>query len=149
MPSHSWQPPEVKGLLLGLIAPNPPGAKKKVAGVLEVSEVEKKENPLELSTTNWHLPRALPRLNKGVCHLPLRRLRASLVAQMVKRLPATRETRLRSLGQEDPLEKEMATTGTLAWRTPWTEETVGCSPWGCKESDTTELPFSHPFLYRD
>ena len=73
----------------------------------------------------------------------------SLVAQRLKRLPGMQETRLRSLGQEDPLEKEMATTGTLAWRTPWTEETVGCSPWGCKESDTTELPFSHPFLYRD
>ena len=47
------------------------------------------------------------------------------MAQMVKRLPATRETRVWPLGREDPLEKEMATTGTLAWRTPWTEETVG------------------------
>ena len=73
----------------------------------------------------------------------------SLVAQMVKHLPTMWETRVRSLGQEDPLEKEMATTGTLAWRTPWTEQTVGYSPWGCKESDTTELSFSHPFLYRD
>ena len=41
--------------------------------------------------------------------------RTSLVVQMVKRLPATRETRVRSLGQEDPLEKEMAThSSTLA-----------------------------------
>ena len=48
---------------------------------------------------------------------------ASLVAQMVKRLPAVRETQVRSLGQEDPLEKEMAThSSTLAWRIPWTEE---------------------------
>ena len=46
-----------------------------------------------------------------------------LVAQMVKRLPAIRETQVRSLGWEDPLEKEMAThSSILAWRIPWTEE---------------------------
>ena len=46
-----------------------------------------------------------------------------LVAQMVKRLPAVRETRVRSLGWEDPLEKEMAThSSNLAWKIPWTEE---------------------------
>ena len=45
------------------------------------------------------------------------------MAQMVKRLPAMRETQVRSLGQEDPLEKEMAThSSTLAWRIPWTKE---------------------------
>ena len=49
--------------------------------------------------------------------------RASLVAQMVKRLPTMRETQARSLGREDPLEKEMAThSSTLAWKIPWTEE---------------------------
>ena len=48
---------------------------------------------------------------------------ASLVAQMVKRLPAMQETRVRFLGQEDPLEKEMAIhSSTLAWKIPWTEE---------------------------
>ena len=51
---------------------------------------------------------------------------ASLVAQMIKRLPAMWETKgtgVRSLGQEDPLEKEMAThSNTLAWIIPWTEE---------------------------
>ena len=48
---------------------------------------------------------------------------ASLVAQMVKRLPTVRETRVRSLGWEDPLQKEMATHSCiLAWRIPWTEE---------------------------
>ena len=48
---------------------------------------------------------------------------ASLVAQMVKHLPAMRETRVRSLGQEDSLEKEIAThSSTLAWKIPWTEE---------------------------
>ena len=47
---------------------------------------------------------------------------ASLMAQRVKRLPATQETWVRSLGQEDPLEKEMAThSSTLAWKIPWTE----------------------------
>ena len=47
----------------------------------------------------------------------------SLVAQMVKRLSTMRETRVRSLGQEDPLEKEMAIhSSTIAWKTPWTEE---------------------------
>ena len=48
---------------------------------------------------------------------------ASLVAQTVKRLPGMRETWVRSLGWEDPLEKEMATqSSTLAWKIPWTEE---------------------------
>ena len=48
---------------------------------------------------------------------------ASLVAQMVKSLPAMQETWVRSLGQEDPLEKEMAThSGTLAWKIPWMEK---------------------------
>ena len=47
----------------------------------------------------------------------------SLVAQRLKRLPAMQETRVRSLGQEDTLEKAMAThSSTLAWRIPWREE---------------------------
>ena len=47
----------------------------------------------------------------------------SLVAQMVKHLPIMWETRVQSLGWEDPLEKEMAThSSTLAWKIPWTEE---------------------------
>ena len=45
----------------------------------------------------------------------------SLVAQMVKHLPTLRETRVRSLGQKDPLEKETHSS-TLAWRIPWMEE---------------------------
>ena len=56
---------------------------------------------------------------------------------MVKDLPVMQETQAQSLGQEDPQEKEMAThSSTLAWKIPWMEE--GNSPWGCKESDTTE-----------
>ena len=58
---------------------------------------------------------------------------------MVKRLPTMLETQVRSLGQEDPLEKEMAThSSILAWKIPWTEDLVGYSPWGHKESDMTE-----------
>ena len=49
-----------------------------------------------------------------------------LVAQTVKSLPAMQETRVQSLGQEDLLEKEMAThSSILAWRIPWTEEPGG------------------------
>ena len=45
------------------------------------------------------------------------------MAQRLKRLPGMQETWVRSLGQEDPLEKEMAThSSTLAWRIPWREE---------------------------
>ena len=50
-------------------------------------------------------------------------IRASLVAQMVKNLPAMQEILDQSQGQEDPLEKGMAThSSVLAWRFPWTEE---------------------------
>ena len=56
---------------------------------------------------------------------------ASLVAQRVKRLPEMYETWVRSLGQEDPLEKEMAThSSTLAWKTPLTEEPGGLQSMG-------------------
>ena len=48
---------------------------------------------------------------------------SSLVAQMVKRLPTMWKTMVRSLGWEDPLEKEMVThSSILAWKVPWTEE---------------------------
>ena len=55
----------------------------------------------------------------------------SLVAQRLKRLPAIQETWVQSLGQEDPLEKEMAThSSILAWRIPWTEEPGGLQSTG-------------------
>ena len=64
---------------------------------------------------------------------------ASLVAQRLKRLPAMRETWVRSLVWEDPMEKEMAThSSILAWRIPWTKEFGGLQSMGRKESDTTE-----------
>ena len=50
----------------------------------------------------------------------------SLVAQLVKNLPAMRETWVQSLGWEDPLEKGKAThSSILAWRTPWSVESMG------------------------
>ena len=63
---------------------------------------------------------------------PQRTVRASLVAQSVKNLPAVQETRVRSLGWEDPLEKEMAThSSILAWRiSSWTEEPGGLQSMG-------------------
>ena len=66
-------------------------------------------------------------------------INASLVAQMVKNLPATHEPWVHSLSQEDPLEKGMAThSSVLAWRIPWTEEPGGLQSMGGKESDMTE-----------
>ena len=55
----------------------------------------------------------------------------SLVAQTVKRLSTMPETRVRSLGWEDPLEKEMAPhSSTIAWKIPWTEEPGRLQPMG-------------------
>ena len=64
---------------------------------------------------------------------------ASLAAQMVKNPPAMQETWVRSPGQEDPLEKGIAThSSILAWRIPWTEEPGGLQSVSHKESDMTE-----------
>ena len=61
------------------------------------------------------------------------------MAHMIKSLPAMWEIWVRSLGQEDPLEKEMATRSRiLAWRIPWTEEPGKSQSMGSQKSDTTE-----------
>ena len=74
---------------------------------------------------------SLPREGIGY---PLQCSWASLVAQLVKNLPAMRETWVPSLGWEDPLEKGTATHASiLAWRIPWTVWL-----WDCKESDMIE-----------
>ena len=58
-------------------------------------------------------------------------MRASLVAQRLKRLPGIWETQVKSLGREDPLEKEMAPhSRTLAWKIPWMEEPGGLPSMG-------------------
>ena len=62
---------------------------------------------------------------------------AFLVAQLVKNLPAVRETWVQSLGWEDLLEKEMAThSSILAWEIPWTEEPGGLQSMGSQKSRT-------------
>ena len=64
---------------------------------------------------------------------------ASLVAQQGRICLGMQETQVPSLGQEDPLEKEMKThSSILAWEIPWTEEPGKLQTCGCKESDTTE-----------
>ena len=55
----------------------------------------------------------------------------ALVAQMLKNLPTMQETQVRYLGQEDPLEKGVATYSSIvAWRIPWTEEPNGLQSMG-------------------
>ena len=80
----------------------------------------------------------IPRLGRSAgegIDYPLQYSWASLVAQLVKNPPAMWKTWVLSLGWEDLLEKGKVThSSILAWRIPWTVY----SPWGCKESDTTE-----------
>ena len=74
---------------------------------------------------------------------PLQCSWASLVAQLVKNLPAEQETQVQSLGQEDPLEKKMATHSTiLAWKIPWTEDPGGLQSMGLQSQ--TRLSVSAP-----
>ena len=69
--------------------------------------------------------------------LPSSSTRAFLVAQMVKCLPVMQEIRIQSLGQEDPLEKEMAThSSILAWEIPWTEGAWRATIHGITKSQT-------------
>ena len=73
-----------------------------------------------------------------ICVL-LARIWASLVAQMVKNLPAMRKIQVQSLAKKGPLDKRMAThSSILAWKIPEQRSLVGCNPWGCKESDMTK-----------
>ena len=61
--------------------------------------------------------------------------RTSLIAQLVKNLPAMQETWVHSLDWEDPLEKEMAAhSSILAWRIPWTEEPGRLQSMGSQEA---------------
>ena len=75
----------------------------------------------------------------GILALILKAVRneASLVAQIVKNLPAMQETWVQSLGQEDPLKKDMAThPSVFAWRIPWTEEPGGLQSLGSQKSQS-------------
>ena len=81
---------------------------------------------LVLSTRNWLVLTSMGFTTHGLYVLP-----ASLVAQRLKHLPLMQETWVRSMGQEDPLEKEMAThSNILAWRIPWMEEPGGLQSTG-------------------
>ena len=71
--------------------------------------------------------------------MQLQELLLIIMAQLVKSLPARRETRVQSLGREDPLEKKMPIHSSIfAWRIPWTGESGGLSSPGHKELDMTE-----------
>ena len=76
-------------------------------------------------------------------------LGASLIAQVVKNLPAMQETQVRFLGWEDPLEKEMAIhSSILVWKILWTEEPGGLQSMESQELDTTErLNHHHHHTY--
>ena len=64
---------------------------------------------------------------------------ASLVAQMVKNLPGMQETGVRSLSQEDPLEKGMVIHSSIpAWKIHGQRSLASYSPWSCKEWNTSE-----------
>ena len=81
----------------------------------------------------------------------LQKTRASLVAQMVKCLPAMWETWVQSLGWEDPVEKEMAThSSTLAWNIPWTDEPDRLQSMGSQRVGhdwTTSLTHSNSLMH--
>ena len=72
---------------------------------------------------------------------------SSLVAQPVKNLPVVQKTRVRSLGWEDPLEKEMAShSSILAWNISWTEEPGGLQSMGSRKSQA-QLSDQHKVEY--
>ena len=72
---------------------------------------------------------------------------ASLIAQLVKNLPAMQETWVQPLGWEDPLEKEMAIhSSTVAWKIPWTEE-PGTLVYGVAKSRTQLKQLSSSSTY--
>ena len=73
---------------------------------------------------------------------------ASLVAQRLKRLPGMWETWVRSLGREDPLEKEMAThSNILAWRIPWREGPGRLQSMGSQRVGHDRATFTHSHTY--
>ena len=81
----------------------------------------------------------LSQLMSSLLNNPHEADRAPLVAHFIKNLPAMQETRVQFLGQENPLEKEMAThSSILAWKPMDRKSLAGYSPWGCKELATTK-----------
>ena len=107
------------------LCPSAGRAQRSQDAALSVKQL-KERVPQATASTVWLSPSALVLyLIYGGQH------RASLVAHRLKHLPAMWETWVQSLGQEDPLEKEMAThSSILAWRIPWTEEPDGLQSTG-------------------
>ena len=110
----------------------------RVSITLEVLKV-KRQTPLTQENRFKHPEKKIAKLNLVYIkksHIMIKfslalASRASLVAQTLKNLPSTQETWIRSLSQEDSLEKEMAThPSILAWRIPWTEEPGGLQSMG-------------------
>ena len=103
------------------------------------------------SGNKWWLNRGKRSLGQGSFFKKGVLKRPSLVAQRLKCLPAMQETWVRSLGQEDPLEKEMAShSSLLAWRIPWTEKPGGLqSTESQSQTRLSDLTFTftcHPYL---
>ena len=87
---------------------------------------QKPEITAQIEGLCWR--KGVPTTNKKQ---PVHLQRSSLVAQMVKNLPAVQKTWVQASGQEDPLEKGMAIhSNILAWRIPWTEEPGGLPSMG-------------------
>ena len=94
--------------------------------VFKISVLSFSLNFFPVSSFNFHIWVWLYQKKKKIC--------ASLIAQLVKNLPAVQETHIWFLGWEDLLEKEMAThSSILAWRIPWTEEPGGLQSMGLQE----------------
>ena len=117
----------------------------------QVNEDEKHKSSSRKSLIFPTKPRYLgpSRIYKSLMIMPT--LGASLVAKMVKNLPAMQKTRVQTLGGKEPLEKEMATySSILPWRIPWTEEPGGLQPMGSqrvRHDWVTEHIAHHPMLH--
>ena len=90
----------------------------------EIGKLPEKEFRIMIAKMTKNLESKMEKMQESIN-------KASLVAQRLKRLPAMQETWVRSLGWEDPLEKEMAThSSILTWRIPWMEEPGGLQSTG-------------------
>ena len=98
---------------------------------------EGKGYPLQYSVLGNSMNSIVHGVKKSRTRLSGFHFRPSLVAELVKNLPAMQQTCVQFLGQEDPLEKEIEThSSILAWRIPWREEPGGFQSMGSQESDT-------------
>ena len=116
-----WVPFQVQYVSIGLICSRTAGSQWRLSSSPHSGVQSNSPTPVEHSIVNS----------------------TSLLAQTVKHLPTVQETWVQSLGQEDPLEKEMATHSSIhavfmPGKSHGLRSLVGYSPWGCRESDMTE-----------